>query len=110
MSIFKPDAEVKRMIFNIDAELADRLEAAKEQSRSFGKRLDVDNAINKALEKFLKKVDKKLEEMRRESKDEKKGGKRGLPLGPEPDEDQNPGENRVFLAEIGNPNLKEGSK
>jgi hypothetical protein len=78
MSIFKPDAEIKRMIFNISASLADRLEAAKEESRGFGKRLDLDGTVNKALEKFLKKAEKKLEEMRRDLRESKKGGKRDL--------------------------------
>ncbi|AGW13278.1 hypothetical protein [Megalodesulfovibrio gigas] len=63
MSVFKKEKEFKRVIFNIDAELAERLEKAKEESRRFGKKLDVDGAMDKALEKFLKKAEKKLEEM-----------------------------------------------
>ncbi|GAB7081347.1 hypothetical protein [Megalodesulfovibrio paquesii] len=63
MSVFKKEKEFKRVIFNIDAELAERLEKAKDQSRRFGKKLDVDSAMDKALEKFLKKAEKKLEEM-----------------------------------------------
>jgi hypothetical protein len=108
MSIFKTDAEIKRMIFNISADLADRLETAKEQSRAYGKRLDVDNAVNKALEKFLKKVDKKIEELRREHKDPKKGKQRDLPssqevpAGPPAEEDSPAGS--------GGPNKLGGAK
>ena len=72
MSIFKQDKEVKRMIFNIDSEIADRVDAMREEARSFGKRLDVDSAVNKGLEKFLKKAEKKLEEMRHEAKGRKR--------------------------------------
>ncbi len=68
MSIFKNDREVKRMIFNIDADLAERLERAREDARSFDKRLDVDTPVNKAIEKFLHKAEKKLAEMRRDAK------------------------------------------
>ena len=63
MSVFKKEKEFKRVIFNIDAELAERLEKAKEESRRFGKKLDVDGSMDKALEKFLKKAEKKLGEM-----------------------------------------------
>jgi len=71
MSIFKQDRECKRMIFNIDADLAERLERIKDQAKSFEKRLDVDTTVNKALDKFVKKAEKKLEEMRHEAKDRK---------------------------------------
>lgn len=67
MSIFKNDMETKRVIFNINADLADRLEAAKQLSRRLGKRLDADTSVNKSLEKFLKKAEKKLEELLREA-------------------------------------------
>ncbi|NDY56002.1 hypothetical protein G3N56_04485 [Desulfovibrio sulfodismutans] len=75
MSIFKQDKEVKRMIFNVDSEISERIEAIREEARSFGKKLDVDTAVNKGLEKFLKKAEKKIEEMRHEAK----GKKRHLP-------------------------------
>ena len=66
MSIFKADCEGKRFIFNVNHEIAVRLEAAREEAKRFGKRLDVDSAINKSLEKFIKKAEKKLAEMRRD--------------------------------------------
>lgn len=69
MSIFKNDRETKRMIFNVYTDVAERLDRARELSRSFEKRLDVDTCINKALEKFLHKAEKKLEEMQRANKD-----------------------------------------
>ena len=69
MSIFKNDRETKRMIFNVYIDVAERLDKARELSRSFDKRLDVDTCINKALEKFLHKAEKKLEEMQRANKD-----------------------------------------
>jgi hypothetical protein len=72
MSIFKQDKEVKRMIFNVDSEIAERIEAVREEARSFGKKLDVDTAVNKGLEKFLKKAEKKIEEMRHEAKGKKR--------------------------------------
>lgn len=71
MSIFKQDREIKRMIFNVYADLAERIEALKAEARGFDKRLDVDAAVNKALDKFVKKAEKKLEEMKREHKDKR---------------------------------------
>ena len=71
MSIFKHDREIKRMIFNIYADLAERLEQLKDESKRFDKRLDIDTAVNKALEKFVKKAEKKIEEMRRETKEKR---------------------------------------
>jgi len=69
MSIFKNDMETKRVIFNVSADLADRLEAAKQLSRRLGKRLDVDTPVNKSIEKFLKKAEKKLAEILHEAGD-----------------------------------------
>ncbi len=62
MSIFKEEAETKRMIFNIRGDLADRLLLAKEEARSMGKRLDIETTINKAIEKFLQKAEKRIKE------------------------------------------------
>jgi hypothetical protein len=83
MSIFKQEKEVKRMIFNVDSDIADQIDALREEARKYGKRLDVDTAVNKGLEKFLKKAEKKLEEMRHEAR----AGKR-LPadIMPRPDD------------------------
>lgn len=63
MSIFKEESETKRVIFNIDIDIALRLERAKKDARKFGKKLDVDTPVSKAVEKFLRKAEKKLEEM-----------------------------------------------
>lgn len=63
MSIFKEEAESKRVIFNIEVDLASRLENVKKNARTIGKKLDVDTAVNKALEKFLKKAEKKVTEI-----------------------------------------------
>jgi hypothetical protein len=71
MSIFKQDREIKRMIFNVYADLAERIETLKAEARKFDKRLDVDAAVNKALDKFVKKAEKKLEEVKREHKDKR---------------------------------------
>jgi predicted DNA-binding protein (UPF0251 family) len=68
MKIFSSDKDVKRVIFNVDAEIAARLERAKGNAKLLGKKLDVDSVINKALEKFLKKSDKKIAEMLAEAK------------------------------------------
>lgn len=63
MSVFKDEGETKRVIFNIEMELAKRLENAKKNARTIGRKLDVDTAVNKALEKFLKKAEKKIYEI-----------------------------------------------
>ncbi len=60
MSVFINEKDTKRVIFNIDFELAERLERAKELSKKIGKKLDVDTPVNKALEKFVKKAEKKI--------------------------------------------------
>ena len=68
MSIFKKDREIKRMIFNIYSDIAERIEHLKTEAKQHDKRLDVDTAVNKALEKFINKAEKKMDEMRREGK------------------------------------------
>ena len=103
MKVFKDDREIKRVIFNIDSELAERLENAKEQARKFGKKLDVDEAINKTLEKFLKKAEKKLQELHEHTlhmeiggkhKDDGKAVREDFALGPALDsEDETPPDN-----------------
>lgn len=75
MSIFKNDRETKRMIFNVYCDLAERLDALKDEAKTYEKRLDIDTAVNKALEKFISKAEKKMDEMRREGK--AKRSKRG---------------------------------
>ncbi|GFK93625.1 hypothetical protein NNJEOMEG_01459 [Fundidesulfovibrio magnetotacticus] len=77
MSIFKCDREIKRMIFNVHADLAERIEALKAEARGMDKRLDVDTAVNKALDKFVKKVERKMEELRREARDKPRIEARG---------------------------------
>ncbi|TVM36453.1 hypothetical protein DQK91_00575 [Oceanidesulfovibrio marinus] len=74
MGVFKEEKEFKRVIFNVEVSIAERLEQAKERSRTLGRKLDVDTAVDKALEKFLKKAEKKLEEV--EEEQEKKQGKK----------------------------------
>jgi hypothetical protein len=68
MSIFKQDREIKRMIFNIYADTADRLESLKTEARHFDKRLDVDSAVNESLGKFVAKAEKKLVDLKHEAK------------------------------------------
>lgn len=68
MSVFKEEAETKRMIFNVRLDLARRLEKAKKDARGLGKKLDVDGAIDKAMEKFLKKAEKRISEVRKKRK------------------------------------------
>ena len=68
MSVFKDDIDSKRVIFNIEMDIADRLEKAKKDARELGKKLDIDGAVNKAVEKFLKKAEKKLAEMQPKEK------------------------------------------
>ncbi|GBC61759.1 hypothetical protein DENIS_2721 [Desulfonema ishimotonii] len=76
MGVFKEETETKRVIFNVRLDLAQRLEAAKKEARSFGKKLDVDGSIDIALEKFLKKAEKKIAEMKK-----KKGNAEPLIIG-----------------------------
>ncbi|MBG0774976.1 MAG: hypothetical protein H0S85_00900 [Desulfovibrionaceae bacterium] len=64
MGVFKDEKEIKRVIFNVDVTLAERLERAKTAARTLGRKLDVDGAVDKALEKFLKKAEKRLQELR----------------------------------------------
>ncbi len=63
MSVFIKEKDFKRVIFNVDIRLAERLEKAKEASRLLGRKLDVDAAVDKALEKYLKKAEKKIQEL-----------------------------------------------
>jgi len=84
MSIFKDESETKRVIFNVEIDLAKRLETAKKNSRTIGKKLDVDTAVNKALEKFLKKAEKKIYEIMK-----KQGLVDPLVIGPQKDRDNN---------------------
>lgn len=74
MSVFVREKEFKRVIFNVDIRLAERLERAKEASRLLGRKLDVDAAVDKALEKYLKKAEKKIEELMEEQSHETAGG------------------------------------
>lgn len=68
MSVFKDEMETKRVIFNVQLDLARRLEVAKEEARKLGKKLDADSAVDKALEKFLRKAERKIEEMKEKNK------------------------------------------
>lgn len=68
MSVFKEEVETKRVIFNIDIDLAGRLDQAKKNARTIGKKLDADTAVNKALDKFLRKAEKKLQEVMKKKK------------------------------------------
>lgn len=74
MSVFVREKEIKRVIFNVDIRLAERLEKAKEASRLLGRKLDVDAAVDKALEKFLKKAEKKIGELLEEQNLDAAGG------------------------------------
>ena len=65
MSIFKEEIETKRVIFNIEIDLANRLDDLKKNARAIGKKLDADTAVNRALEKFLKKAEKKIAEIKK---------------------------------------------
>lgn len=65
MNVFKQETEAKRVIFNVRADLAARLDQAKADARKLGRKLDIDGAVDEAVEKFLKKAEKKLAEMLR---------------------------------------------
>jgi vacuolar-type H+-ATPase subunit H len=75
MSVFKEEADTKRVIFNVRLDLAQRLDQAKKDARDLGKKLDVDGAIDKALEKYLKKAEKKISEVHKKRREE---GREGL--------------------------------
>lgn len=80
MGIFKDEVDSKRVIFNINLDIAERLEEAKKNARQLGKKLDVDGTLNKALDKFLKKAEKKLAEMLPEEKRNSKKKSNEIPL------------------------------
>lgn len=77
MGVFKEQQEIKRVIFNIRLELAERLEKSKKEAKQIGKKLDVDGAVNRALEKFLRQAEKRIREEKRKhsSKGKDNGGK-----------------------------------
>ncbi|QTA83567.1 Uncharacterized protein dnl_59800 [Desulfonema limicola] len=83
MGIFKEETETKRVIFNIRIDLAQRLEKAKKDARSLGKKLDVSDPVDKALEKFLKRAEKRIADLK------KKKGKTGLVIGDDDEVDDN---------------------
>lgn len=66
MNVFKRETETKRVIFNVRADLAVRLDKAKADARKMGRKLDIDAAVDEAVEKFLKKAEKKLAELLRD--------------------------------------------
>jgi hypothetical protein len=69
--VFTPEKETKRVIFNVELSLARRLEQAKKEARMLGKKLDVDEAVNKALEDFLKQAEKGITRLKeKQLKDE----------------------------------------
>lgn len=74
MSVFKEDTEYKRVIFNVEICTFEALESIKNEAKEYGKKLDVDSAVNEALQKFVKKARKKLDEMRHEAGKAKKKG------------------------------------
>lgn len=65
MKVFKEEQETKRVIFNVDADLAARLENAKKNARQNGKKLNVDEVVNEALARYLDVAEKQLSRMRR---------------------------------------------
>ncbi|SLM32654.1 hypothetical protein MTBBW1_790052 [Desulfamplus magnetovallimortis] len=95
MGIFKDEYETKRVIFNINMDIAERLEKAKKDARRFGKKLDIDETVSSAVEKFLKRAEKKLAEMQlNEKKKRKKNSDQILAKENEPeDEDSSDIEN-----------------
>ncbi|MBF0258938.1 MAG: hypothetical protein HQK62_08890 [Desulfamplus sp.] len=72
MGIFKDEYDTKRVIFNINMDIAERLEKAKKDARKFGKKLDIDETVNTTVEKFLKRAEKKLAEMQMNEKKRRK--------------------------------------
>jgi hypothetical protein len=91
MSVFKKEIETKRVIFNVRLDLAERLESAKSEARSLGKKLDTDTVIDKALEKFLKKAEKKMAEMRKKEGTAKPASDQEVPTADsEPDGPESP--------------------
>lgn len=63
IDIFKTEEETKRVIFNVRMDLAERLDQAKEDAKTVGRKLDLEGVINEALEKFLRKAEKRLADM-----------------------------------------------
>lgn len=90
MSVFKEEADTKRVIFNVRMDLAQRLDRAKKDARDLGKKLDVDGAVDKALEKFLKKAEKKIAEAhkKRRGEDDEAPKSASVSRGEEPEADE----------------------
>ncbi len=68
MHIFKDEKEIKRVIFNIDARIALRLERAKRKARKHARKLNVDEAVDAALTAFLAEAERRLDTMDQEHK------------------------------------------
>lgn len=68
MHIFKDEKETKRVIFNIDARIAQRLERAKRKARKHARKLNVDEAVDAALGAFLAEAERRLDAMEQERK------------------------------------------
>lgn len=60
MKVFKEEQETKRVIFNVDATLAARLEEAKKLAKKLGKKLNADAIIDEALSRYLDAAEKQL--------------------------------------------------
>lgn len=83
MRIFKEEQETKRVIFNVDADIAARLEHAKKVAKQLGKKLNVEAVIDEALGRYLEAAEKQFSRL--------KGGTRGVSddpivMGPSPDD------------------------
>ena len=63
MTVFKEEYDAKRVIFNLELGVAERLKRAKESAAELGKKLDVDAAVTKAVEKFLDKAEKRIADL-----------------------------------------------
>ncbi len=68
MKIFKEELETKRVIFNVDADLAARLEEAKKLAKQLGKKLNVEAVVDESLARYLDAAEKQLSRMKRGGK------------------------------------------
>lgn len=64
MKIFKEEQETKRVIFNVDVDIAARLEEAKRLARQHGKKLNADAVVDEALTRYLDAAEKQLARMK----------------------------------------------
>jgi len=69
MQVFKDEHDTKRVIFNIDARLAHRLERAKHKAKRHARKLNVDAIVDDALSRYLEEAERQLKTLARDQQE-----------------------------------------